>query len=96
MNVVLHGKHVILTLFEDVQLFKKFVNQPGGDRCLALISRLAEFVDVKDDAESLQRLCSIIIETFPIYKHSEENLFNCLVACKHLLAKIVDSKPILL
>lgn len=93
--MVLYGKQVILKLFEDVALFKKFVIQPGGDRCLALISKLAEFVDEKDEADSVQKLCSIIIETFPIYKHSEENLFNCLLACKNLMAKIIDPKPLL-
>jgi len=93
LNIVLFGKAVILNLFQDVPLFKRFVNQPDGDRCLGLISTLAEFVD---QGEATEKLCSIVIETFAMYKYSEENLFHCLVACKNLLRKSTNTKALCL
>lgn len=90
---MLFGKDVILNLFQDVPLFKRFVNQPEGDRCLGLISRLAEFVD---EGEATGKLCSIVIETFAMYKYSEENLFHCLVACKNLMKKSSNTNALCL
>jgi len=84
---------VILNLFQDVALFRRLVNQPGGERCLELISKLSEFVS---EGEVTHKLCLILIETLPLYKQQEENLYHCLTSCKSLLIKSTDSKQLAL
>jgi hypothetical protein len=90
---VVYGKDVILSMFQDVALFKRLVSQPGGERCLELISKLSKYVP---EGAATQKLCVILIETFVMYKYSEENLYHCFVACKSLLTKCVDSRALAL
>lgn len=85
MNIVLLRKEVILNLFQDSQTFKKFTTQTGGSSCLSLISLLAGFAS---DGKMNEKLCSVIIDTFPMCKNNEESLFNSIVAVGKLLLKI--------
>ncbi|ODM95600.1 Small subunit processome component 20 [Orchesella cincta] len=93
LNIILLRKEVILNLFQDAQVFKKFTSQSGGGGCLALISLLAGFTS---DGLLNEKLCSIIIDTFGMHRNNEENLFNSIVAVGKLLCNIHDPLALLM
>lgn len=93
VNIVLLRKEVILNLFMDVQVFRKYTNQSGGGKCLSLISLIAGY---SSGVEMNEKICSVIVDTLPMCRNNEENIFNSIVAAGKLLSTLDKPEDLLL